>query len=355
MDIDSHSEFTEDKLDGFYGKRLRKPTLKQVGILYTLVVITFLILGSKVQQNEFYSGILITELAIIALPPIAMMFILKYNVRRVLRLNKINFLNIFLIFWIMVFALPVVGIFNFANLMLIKQIFGKLIIQSVPIANNSMGLILNILVIGGSAGICEEVLFRGTIQRGFERFGMVKALLITSFLFGLLHVDFQKLLGTFLLGALIGFIVYRTNSLFGGMFAHFTNNSLAVLLTYGANKAVEMLKSSGLDQGQYNNVGDLPSFSSIPSSQLIATIIVYGAIFIFCALALAGLIIALIKNTEGKQEVHVREELKPSLTGLLWTLPGMVFIGFIYFAQGLKMSGIKIEAVDHVLQLLGLK
>lgn len=355
MDIESYYKAKPDNSDDVSKNILHKPGLGQVSILYTIVAIIFLILGSKAQRNEFYSGVLITEFIIIALPPVLFLLVYKYDVRRILRLNRVSFLNIFIIFWIMVFAMPVVGIFNFVNLMLIRQIFGKLLIQPVPAANDPVGLILNILVIAGSAGICEEILFRGTIQRGFERLGTIKALLITAFLFGLLHVDFQKLLGTFLLGALIGFIVYRTNSLFGGMFAHFTNNSLAVLLTYGVSRATEMLKASGFDQGQLNNAADLPSFADVPAAQLIATFAVYGVIFIFCALALTGLVIAFIKNTEKQQEIPVRDESKPRLAGMLWLLPGLLFIGLIYFAQGLKMSGIKIEAVENILQFLGLK
>jgi len=70
--------------------------------------------------------------------------------------------------------------------------------------------------------------FRGVIQRGLERLGAVKSILINGVSFGLIHFDFQRLFGTFLLGALIGFLVYRSNSLLVGMFAHFTNNSIAV-------------------------------------------------------------------------------------------------------------------------------
>jgi membrane protease YdiL (CAAX protease family) len=71
--------------------------------------------------------------------------------------------------------------------------------------------------------VCEEILFRGAIQRGFEKLGAIKSIILTAFLFGLMHQDFQKLLGTFLLGCIIGFIVYRSDSIIGGMFAHFTN------------------------------------------------------------------------------------------------------------------------------------
>jgi hypothetical protein len=53
--------------------------------------------------------------------------------------------------------------------------------------------------------------------------------------------------------------------------------------------------------------------------------------------------------------VKVLNDPKPRLTKMLWLTPGIAFIGLIYFAQGIKLRGIKIEAVDNILQLLGLK
>lgn len=335
---------------------MRKPSIRQIGVLYSVVVILFLFIGSRVQHSSFYIGVLITEFLLIMLPPLVMLFIYKFDIKRVLRLNKVSFLSIFIIFWIMIFALPVVGIINLANLMLIKHIFGRVIVAQPPVATNGLELLLNVLVIGASAGICEEVLFRGVIQRGFERFGTVKAILLTSFLFGLLHVDFQKLLGTFLLGALIGFIVYRTNSLFSGMFAHFTNNSLAVVIAYGSNKLMELLNSSGM-RGMEESIDPDKYFSMLadmPQAQLIGLIVGWTFIILFCASILTGLIIGLVKITEGKPEEIKQESVNSAIIKLLWFLPGVVFIAFIYFAEGLKLRGITLGVVESVLRFIGL-
>ena len=349
----------ESNIDGYELRDgyVRRPDVKAVSILFSISVFLFAFIGSRVQQAEFYSGILITEFIIIMCPPLILLLMYKYDIRKVLRLNKIGLLNLFLIFCIMIFALPLVGIVNAANLMLIKYIFGSIDIMQPPIATDTIGLLVNVFVIGMSPAICEEVLFRGTIQRGFERFGTVKAILGASLLFGMMHFDFQKLLGTFLLGALIGFIVYRTNSLFGGMMAHFTNNSLAVVITYFSYRFMEFAKSSGIQGADASNDVDryMSNLAAIPKVQLVGVIIGFAFIFFVCLSVFIGLMVGLVKNTSVRATSSPLMALESKKSHALWLVPGAALIGLIYFATGLKLTGGSIQWVNSVLQFIGLR
>jgi uncharacterized protein len=334
---------------------LKLPSLMQVCLLYSITVTLFIFLGFRIQSADFYSGILITEFILVATPPIVLLLAYNYDLKKVLRLHKVSLLNLFIIFCTMVFAIPMVGAFNLINLLIIKSIFGKVSVPQLPIAEDPLGLLLNVLVIAGSAGICEELLFRGVIQRGFERFGIAKAILISSFLFGLMHVDFQRLLGTFLLGALIGFIVYRTNSLFSGMFAHFTNNALAVVLSFAATKLMKAVEKSGLQGLDKSSSSDLDfsAMLNLPTPQLIIVMIVYAIIFLFLAGCFIGLMIAFIHTTKDKVAPRaLKKEVMPARP-LIWLLPALVLVGILYFAEGLKMRGFGLDWVNGFLWLMG--
>lgn len=322
---------------------VRKPALWQIGMLFFVVVALLVTIGFLAQSREFYSGILITEYVLILVPVFAFLFGYRYNVKEVLRLNKISLLNIFLIICIMVFAIPVTGVFNMANLWLVNRIFGKVLVVQPPIAADASGLLLNILVIGVTPAICEEIMFRGVIQRGFERFGAVKSILITALLFGLIHIDFQKLFGTFFLGALIGFIVYRTNSIYGGMVAHFTNNSVAVLAMYLSNKMLDFFKSSGLEgfEEQYSSGQLFSMFEGMSNMEIISFVIGWCFVVLFCVAVLTGLMIAFIRTTSDKAEKMIPEPRSVPAVNILWFLPGILVIGFKYVQQGVVMLGMK--------------
>lgn len=95
-------------------------------------------------------------------------------------------------------------------------------------------LVLTVLVIGILPGIAEELMFRGYIQtRLSERWGARWAILWTSLMFGVMHLDLVQ--GGFAVatGAVLGFITERTGSIFPAMICHATNNTIATLLSAG--------------------------------------------------------------------------------------------------------------------------
>ncbi len=76
----------------------------------------------------------------------------------------------------------------------------------------------------------EEFIFRGVIMRGLKDYGKIPAVVISSLLFALAHCNVHQFAYQFLLGLLIGFIVFETRNLWCGIFMHFCNNFLIVLL-----------------------------------------------------------------------------------------------------------------------------
>ena len=157
-------------------------------------------LGVYVQNKNFATGILVTEYIIILIPSVLLLVIRKYNVKQILRLNPVSFLNLFIIMSIMFFSMWIVTVINFFNLWLINTIFGNVIIPPLPISETP--LLVNLLLIGVSAGVCEECL--GLFSEALS--ALVRLLpCYNGFSLGLFHMDFQKLIGTFLLGIIIGF------------------------------------------------------------------------------------------------------------------------------------------------------
>ena len=78
------------------------------------------------------------------------------------------------------------------------------------------------------AGISEEILFRGFLQKSFENaVSPIRAVLISSLVFSLVHLS-PQLLQIFLLGILLGYIAFRTNSLYPSIVLHMINNAIAI-------------------------------------------------------------------------------------------------------------------------------
>jgi len=340
-----------DKISG----HSNNPSVFVSGIIYSIVVFLFLFIGSIVQSKEFYSGIIITEIVLILLPAILLLKVFKCNIKSTLRLNKINLFNLFLIFCIMIFSLPIVGIFNIINVWLSQLVFGKSLIVQPPTATTLKEVILNVLVIGLIAGISEEVLFRGAIQKGLENLGISASIIFTAVLFSMMHVQFEKLFGTFILGALIGFIVYRTDSLYSGIFAHFSNNTIGVVAMYAVNKisgiSDETLISKDIEIVEIESIFDM--FEGMPKGEIIASIIVGLIVLIISILVFTALLYTLIKNTKEIVEKKVEIECVKSANINKWEfltfVPGLVLIILIFCIQAVELKNFNIQSSSAVL------
>ena len=89
-----------------------------------------------------------------------------------------------------------------------------------------------VFIIAVTPAICEEIFFRGYVQRTMERTLGVKSFVITGIIFGLFHMQPLSLITLSILGILFSFFYYRSKSIFPSSAAHFINNFIAILLLY---------------------------------------------------------------------------------------------------------------------------
>ena len=100
---------------------------------------------------------------------------------------------------------------------------------------NSVGaLCFNLLLIALIPAIGEELLFRGALQNVLFDWTKNKhaAIWISAILFSALHLQFYGFIPRMLLGAMLGYTLVWTGSLWIPILGHFVNNGTAVLLSF---------------------------------------------------------------------------------------------------------------------------
>ena len=92
---------------------------------------------------------------------------------------------------------------------------------------------VNILCVSIMAPFFEEWLCRGMILRGllYKNIKPVWAIVISALFFALIHANPWQGIPAFALGCLFGYVYYKTGSLRLTMLMHFTNNTVAVLVS----------------------------------------------------------------------------------------------------------------------------
>lgn len=211
----------------------RRATLRvfDANLLYLIGSLLFFTIGFTVQQRELYTGLIITQLAVVLLPPFLYLEIFRMDVRKLLRFNPITLKQGVLAGLITIFMYPAAVTGNLVMLNILTRI-GTIDVPVMPTATTPFEYLRLILIVSLLAGVCEEVFFRGFVLRGYERLGQRKAIVISALLFGMFHYNLYNLLGATVLGLVFGILVLATNSLYTGIIGHMVNNALAITLGY---------------------------------------------------------------------------------------------------------------------------
>ncbi len=257
-------------------------------MLYLIGAILFWTIGAYFQIRNFQSGLIITQYIIILLPPIIYIAVKKLSIKETLKLNKISLKHSFLIVCITLLIYPA-AIFGNTLLMTVISFLGNLNIPQLPMATNKNEYIVLLFIISISAGICEEIFFRGFILSGYERMGKRKAIIFSAILFGFFHFNIYNLAGPIILGLVFGYLVLETGSIFAGMIGHMVNNGFAVTLGFILNLAMDLLP----DMDAVNEtIIDVPT----PLAMLTTTVL-FGIISVV-TLSIAYRLIKIIKKDQ---------------------------------------------------------
>lgn len=95
-------------------------------------------------------------------------------------------------------------------------------------------LLSRLLVMALLPAFCEEIFFRGLVQRFMLTFikSPLPAIIISSILFAALHSSIYNLLPIVLAGTVLGYLYYKTGNIWNNIILHFLINGVQIVLNY---------------------------------------------------------------------------------------------------------------------------
>ena len=154
---------------------------------------------------------------------------------------------------LMLVALPAINLLGYLNQQMTLPTFLEPLEQWMKISEENAkvlteqflnvttfsGLIINLLLMALLPAVAEELTFRGVLMNLFEVKGKRTHLAIwcSAILFSAIHLQFYGFVPRMLMGALFGYMLVWTGSLWIPILMHFTNNAMAVLLYFVAYRA----------------------------------------------------------------------------------------------------------------------
>lgn len=207
---------------------------KSIGLLFLWVFIT-LILSSVVavyisKLSLFFIFTLLSLVELLLIPLLSIILSstfgkLTWQKNTFEKFNKKTFISLFLL--IIAFRL----VFDAFVYPVIDLIPNLSIYSSSDELLNKSAIIYFIISACIYAPIIEEVIFRGIMLGGLlNRYSPKVAILLSSFLFALMHGNLHQGINAFLLGTLIAYVYYKTKSIYLAIFCHFINNVTAFVV-----------------------------------------------------------------------------------------------------------------------------
>lgn len=131
----------------------------------------------------------------------------------------------------------------------VLNIFGLSVLEPMALATGHSDTFSMFLYTGLAAPVVEEIIFRGLVMRGLEKYGKRFAVLISAILFGLFHGNIVQSPYAFAVGLVLGYTAMEYNILWA-MVLHMANNLVLgdtiVRLTQGLGEIFSALVVQGL-------------------------------------------------------------------------------------------------------------
>lgn len=248
---------------------------------------------------------LILSECVIWIPAVIYFAATKQNPVKAARFRKIKPATIFMTVLFTMLCSPLTTVAN-----AISMLFVENTVMSISGNVLDMPFVVMFLLMAVYGPFVEELGFRGIIHQGLRSRGNVwKAVLLSAFLFAIMHMNFNQAAYAFVIGIMLALLMEATDSIWPGFIMHMCINGFSVVVMFVLNALPTQTMELAMAEATYT------------SQELLLIISVYLVLAVVCT-PLALCVLAWIAGHEGRREAlaAILPNRKSSHTRLL-TIP----------------------------------
>ena len=217
-------------------------SITSANLLYLITMLLVVMLGSILQMINLSLGLIATEILLILLPALIFLWLKKIPLKDGLRLKRISLPVAIVTFFL--------GVCTYLFSVLIELAMANLTgLPSVDLSQSTLPAgvwqsVFYFIGIAICAPICEEVLFRGAIQGAYEsEKSAVFSITLPALMFSVFHFRFSGLPGLLPVAFLLGYVAWRSGSIFTSMLLHLGINGVAAVMSVLALNGITIINS----------------------------------------------------------------------------------------------------------------
>lgn len=220
---------------------MKNKKIFKIGLIYftamVLIAIIFTLGYMGKFKNEILTTLLIQVMVMFAIPLLMYTLLVSKNLKKSFAdcgFKKISG-KIVLISFVLGVVLFLINTFVANFFATVIKFFGYDSLQTSSVVNLDYKFLLKEFVFSAILpGVCEETLHRGIVLHAGKKTGNPRyCLIISSILFGMMHMNINQFFYATILGFLMGYVALISDSIYPSIIIHFMNNFLNTYLFYG--------------------------------------------------------------------------------------------------------------------------
>ena len=248
-------------------------------LIHLLVVFALVILGSNYTMG-IVTNLFVSELLLV-IPAFIALLCSREAPNRVLGFHRLKISTVLMIFLYTALMSPLTTLLNAISMLFVENEVSSMSGEVVEVPFLLMFFMMAIF-----GPVCEELCFRGIVYRGYLKNGnALGAVLLSSLLFGLIHMNFNQAPYAFVLGVAMALLVEATGSLFSSILMHAAFNGWSVVIMYVYDRFLP-----GMTEQVEQSAG---------TEEMIAVISLYFVLALVCT-ALAGCVLVWLCMNQGR-------------------------------------------------------
>lgn len=228
---------------------------------------------------------LILSESVIWIPALVYFVVAKKNPIKTCRFRKIRPATIFMTVLFTMLCSPISTVAN-----AISMFFVENTVLSMSGSVLEMPFMAMFFLMAVYGPFVEELGFRGIIHQGLRSRGNVwKAVLLSSFLFAIMHMNINQAAYAFVIGIMMALLMEATDSIWPSFIMHMCYNGFAVVVMFLTNALSQEAMDMAMSEAAYSN------------QELLLVISVYLVVAVVCT-PLALCVLAWIAGHENRKE-----------------------------------------------------
>lgn len=206
--------------------------VKEVNKVFLATILMYIVSGFVngwiYRETGSYNLVIIISQLTLIFPTVIYMAWRKMNVAEAIRFKRISISNVVLLVIFAYLISPLMQLINGLSMVYVKNNTATVMTE----VTEKNSIFLSLFLIALIPAVFEEMVYRGFIYNTYRKETVVGGILLSGFLFGIMHGNINQFSYAFVMGFIFAFVIEATDSILSTMIIHLIINGSSVVMLY---------------------------------------------------------------------------------------------------------------------------